>query len=308
MLIYVENFISFLLLLFQTCHVKAGGTPCRETTGLCDLPEYCTGESEFCPSDVKMLDGVECKAPSGKAYCYNGECRTHTDQCKLLWGPSGNNSDDLCYQRNTNGSRVAHCGFDLVTEKYSACRPEDSKCGVLHCQMNTEKLEYGYESAAILASFFVNAGGKIYPCRSVIVDFGLADVSPGMVPDGAPCGQDKMCVSQKCVPVKEVLGDLAANCGDCSGHGVCNSKGHCHCDDGYGGLLCEGPGYGGSVDSGPPYHTGSSKLLKALKVTLFGFIPLIAIITFYIYYANGSLKKLCLEIRRGGLRAVANPP
>jgi len=60
-----------------------------------------------------------------------------------------------------------------------------------------------------------------------------------------------MCVNQKCVPVKSVLGTLIGKCqNDCGGHGVCNSKGHCHCDDGYGGAFCEGSGYGGSVDSG----------------------------------------------------------
>lgn len=69
----------------------------------------------------------------------------------------------------------------------------DVKCGILHCQMNSEKLEFGYESVSILASFFVNAGGKIHPCRSVIVDFGLSDINPGMVPDGAKCGDDKVC-------------------------------------------------------------------------------------------------------------------
>lgn len=58
--------------------------------------------------------------------------------------------------------------------------------------MNSEKLEFGYESVSILASFFVNAGGKIHPCRSVIVDFGLGDINPGMVPDGAKCGEDKV--------------------------------------------------------------------------------------------------------------------
>lgn len=175
--------------------------------------------------------------------------------------------------------------------------------------MNAEKLEYGYESAAMMASFFVNAGGKIHPCRSVVVDFGLSDISPGMVPDGASCGPEKMCLAQKCVPVAQVLSGRDIPCaGDCSGNGRCNSKGHCHCDEGWGGTLCEGPGYGGSPDSGPVYYKGTSKILKALKVTLLGFIPLIAVITFYLYYANGSLKRLCLEVRRGGLRAVANPP
>jgi hypothetical protein len=49
--------------------------------------------------------------------------------------------------------------------------------------------------------------------------------------------------------------------------------------------------------------TGTSRIAKAFYITIFGFIPLIAIITFYFYYANDYLKKLCLEISRGGLRA-----
>ncbi len=104
--------------------MKAGGTICREANKLCDLPEYCTGESEFCPEDVTKMDGLTCDTPSGQAYCFNGECRTHTDQCRLLWGPSGNNSNDLCYQKNANGSRHAHCGYNLTTEKYARCQSE----------------------------------------------------------------------------------------------------------------------------------------------------------------------------------------
>lgn len=56
----------FITIILQTCHVKAGGTPCRETGGLCDLPEFCTGDSELCPEDVTVLDGLECSTPNGK--------------------------------------------------------------------------------------------------------------------------------------------------------------------------------------------------------------------------------------------------
>lgn len=196
------------------------------------------------------------------------------------------------------------CSIKHVMSFQMCC--SDYQCGVLHCEMNNEKLEYGYESAAILASFFVNARNKIHACRSVVVDFGLADTSPGMVPDGAPCGEGdgRMCVGQKCQEVPPI----PPSCQDCSGRGKCNSKGNCHCDDGYGGKFCEGPGLGGSPDSGPALYRGTSKILKALKVTIFGFIPLIGIITFYLYYGNGSLKRICLEIRTNGLAAVANPP
>lgn len=35
---------------------------CRYAVHECDLPEYCTGDSEYCPDDVFKADGHECMA------------------------------------------------------------------------------------------------------------------------------------------------------------------------------------------------------------------------------------------------------
>ncbi|KAH3785556.1 hypothetical protein DPMN_163647 [Dreissena polymorpha] len=58
-----------------------------------------------------------------------------------------------------------------------------------------------------------------------------------------------MCLNQKCRSISE-LGFLGCE-GGCSKHGVCNSKGNCHCEEGWGPPSCNGAGNGGSVDSGP---------------------------------------------------------
>jgi hypothetical protein len=63
---------------FKTCRPQAAGVACRHAEHECDLPEFCTGESEFCPADIFKVDGVPCKV--GKAFCYQGNCRTHSDQ------------------------------------------------------------------------------------------------------------------------------------------------------------------------------------------------------------------------------------
>jgi len=49
------------------------------------------------------------------------------------------------------------------------------------------------ESVAILSHSFINNGGSIIPCRTAIVDLGLNEVDPGLAPDGAKCGEGKVC-------------------------------------------------------------------------------------------------------------------
>uniref|UniRef100_A0AAZ3QJN1 ADAM metallopeptidase domain 19a n=1 Tax=Oncorhynchus tshawytscha TaxID=74940 RepID=A0AAZ3QJN1_ONCTS len=68
----------------EGCKLKQAGTMCRGPAGACDLPEYCTGGSPYCPSNVYLLDGSSCQY--GHAYCYNGMCLTHEQQCLQLWG------------------------------------------------------------------------------------------------------------------------------------------------------------------------------------------------------------------------------
>lgn len=66
-------------------------------------------------------------------------------------------------------------------------------CGMLHCRHLNERLEFGMESVAILSHSFINSGGSIIPCRTAIVDLGLNEVDPGLAPDGAKCGEGKVC-------------------------------------------------------------------------------------------------------------------
>lgn len=47
-------------LFCQTCRPKIAGSTCRSADHECDLPEYCTGQSEYCPDDVFKMDGESC--------------------------------------------------------------------------------------------------------------------------------------------------------------------------------------------------------------------------------------------------------
>ncbi|TRY68307.1 hypothetical protein TCAL_03011 [Tigriopus californicus] len=260
---------------FKTCRPKPSGDLCRPSDHACDLPEFCTGESEFCPNDVYKVDGTPCKV--GHAFCYQGTCRTHSDQCKLLWGPSGKKSEDECYEQNLKGSRHGNCGYNRINESYIQCSLEDVRCGMLHCSHLNERLEFGMESAAILSHSFINSRGRIIPCRTALVDLGLNDIDPGMVPEGSKCGDGKLCVNQRCIPVESLVIGPKSCPRDCSGNGICNSKGHCHCNIGYEPPLCDAPGPGGSIDSGPASSSDEWSPLVFILVACLTLLPLLCL-------------------------------
>nr|XP_034837294.1 disintegrin and metalloproteinase domain-containing protein 12-like isoform X1 [Maniola hyperantus] len=281
-----------------TCRPKTAGTVCRSADRECDLAEYCTGHSEFCPKDVHKMDATPCS--NDQAYCVQGSCRTHTDQCRLLWGSTGSSSDIQCYNTsNIKGDKKGNCGYRRGTERepaqYYRCASEDALCGLLQCRHLNERLEYGMETVATLCAAFINNNGTIIVCRTAMLDMGTQDVDPGMVPDGAKCGEDKMCLKQKCVSVADVRALMARRessvCpSNCSGHGVCNSEGHCHCDAGFAPPLCALPGPGGSVDSGPATDSSIQRnFMVAMYIIFLGILPSILLVLFLLYYSRHNV-------------------
>lgn len=64
--------------------IKERGFLCRESTGSCDFPEFCSGLSESCGPNIKALDLEPCN--NFTSYCYNGECKDPDKQCSKLFG------------------------------------------------------------------------------------------------------------------------------------------------------------------------------------------------------------------------------
>ncbi|XP_059144939.1 disintegrin and metalloproteinase domain-containing protein 9-like isoform X2 [Physella acuta] len=259
------------------CKPKESSTLCRAPGGECDLAEFCDGQSEHCPTDVFLQNGLQCKG--GQSYCYNGQCKTHSDQCKLLWGETGRVSDPFCFQQlNIKGDNDGHCGYNWTTDRYKRCDKENVMCGLLHCVHLNEKLMFWKDSLTInTRATFLSQGNKQYVCRSAMLDVGLDMPDPGFVPDGAKCEHDKICINQQCLPVAKLK---VRQCPDnCHGHGRCNSNGNCHCNAGYAPPLCDRPGYGGSIDSGPASDEYAKKdILIALLVVFLLVIPILIIL------------------------------
>lgn len=273
----------------KTCRPKSASTLCRSADYECDLPEYCTGQSEYCPVDIYKIDTETCDG--GKAYCYQGFCRTRSDQCKLLWGETGKSSDDQCYLLNTKGSRHGNCGYNKLNQSYFKCKDEDIFCGMLHCKHLNERLEFGMESVAILSHSFINVKGSVVPCRTALVDLGINQIDPGLAPDGAKCGESKMCVNQKCMSIESLRMAETTCPNNCNGNGICNSLGHCHCKDGYAPPFCDLPGFGGSEDSGPTSDPeGRKDFVTALFIIFLGILPALAIVGFLMYYTRHNLR------------------
>ncbi|KAJ7406179.1 hypothetical protein WISP_135318 [Willisornis vidua] len=220
------------------------GTLCRERSGLCDLPEYCTGESPFCPLNSYQMDGAPCD--EGRAYCYSGMCLTYRDQCVQLWGPGARPAPDACFEKvNAAGDIYGNCGKDIYGN-YRKCEIRDAKCGKIQCQSSASK---PLQSNAVGIDTTVNR----QRCRGTHVYSDSEEkemLDPGLVLTGTKCGSHHVCFEGRCQNTS-IIFDFESCSKKCHGHGVCNNNKNCHCNQGWEPPFCNKKGRGGSSDSGP---------------------------------------------------------
>lgn len=232
---------------------------CRDSKSECDFEEICDGFSEYCPQDVYYHNGLECGTNMistsylsnsynynrSRAFCFDGKCLSHEAQCRSLWGANANVAKNICFEQNVHGNSSGNCGYDRLTKKYYTCQPENTNCGMLHCVHNqdtdmrkTGKLNYGFESAATLTvSYFTSYKRPEIHCHAATIDAGHGIRDPGLVPNGAFCGENKMCVNEKCEPIESALSTSWCP-SSCYGNGICDNTGVCHCYDGVVGTTC----------------------------------------------------------------------
>ncbi|KTG46373.1 hypothetical protein cypCar_00001923 [Cyprinus carpio] len=168
--------------------LKQAGTMCRGAAGACDLPEYCTGGSPYCPSNVYLLDGSLCQ--HGRAYCYNGMCLTHEQQCLQLWGYGAQPAHDACFQDvNAAGNAFGNCGKDSHGN-YVKCEKIDAKCGKIQCHSAAKKPK---GTNAVSIDTTIRTDGIEVKCRGTYVystQDGQGDLpDPGLVMTGTKCAK-----------------------------------------------------------------------------------------------------------------------
>ncbi|XP_077175117.1 disintegrin and metalloproteinase domain-containing protein 20-like [Paroedura picta] len=225
------------------CQHLPAGTVCRKSVGVCDLPEYCNGTSEWCPEDVHVQDGAPCE---GGSYCYHGNCSTHSKQCKMIFGSRATVGSEVCFRElNAQGDRFGNCGTDDII--YNKCSTRNILCGRIQCE-NIHKLSSWPENSTIIQTHISN-----HLCWGTDHHYGKQIPDIGAVKDGTPCGKDMMCINKKCTSVSLLKYDC--NSTKCQNRGECNSHKNCHCSYGWAPPYCFYKGYGGSIDSGPPPPT-----------------------------------------------------
>ncbi|XP_074462070.1 disintegrin and metalloproteinase domain-containing protein 21-like [Larus michahellis] len=276
----------------DTCHKKKGaictsggccknckplpeGHVCRESAGPCDLPEYCNGISEHCPVDVAKQDGTVC-AEDG--YCYSGKCQSRTLQCMSIFGKEAKPAPLTCFQEvNTKGDRFGNCRGDGLDVGFQKCKVEDVLCGRVQC-VNVRRLPKLEDHTTIIQTLL----GDTW-CWGTDYHLGVDVLDVGAIKDGTQCGEKKICVNRTCVPEEKYLTSRCSAKRTCRGKGVCNTRGNCHCDNGWAPPYCEFTGFGGSVDSGPALVTTKG---------LFSFIIEIIVIMVLVGLATGHVRKL----------------
>ncbi|XP_029927305.1 disintegrin and metalloproteinase domain-containing protein 8a [Myripristis murdjan] len=206
----------------HNCQLRPTGTMCRQRAGDCDLAEYCTGFSASCPADAFTQNGLPCNR--GKGYCYNGQCPSHEQHCKRLWGPDANVAADACFYKGRN------CRKTLFGQR---CSDQDLTCGKLFC---TGGWEFPVTSRK---SIITLTNGET--CNEATMD--PKDHYPAdlpMVPTGTRCGNKMVCYDNRCQDIKNIKVYGTDDCSaKCNNHGVCNHERNCHCNPGWAPPFCD---------------------------------------------------------------------
>ncbi|XP_074476040.1 disintegrin and metalloproteinase domain-containing protein 9 [Sebastes fasciatus] len=282
------------------CQILVSGTPCRESVNTCDLSEYCDGKTEFCPNDYNIMDGLPCQDRQAAAYCYEGRCQTYDFQCRHIFAPDpATKAADICYQNaNTQGSKFGNCGVNSQGV-FMKCTVANSMCGKLQCV----NVDLSSPPTGAQVSVEVVQGET---CINAHFNLGTDVLDPAYVNTGSPCEKGKTCMDFKCVNASDLLPKL--NCDaetTCSGRGVCNDQGNCHCGNGWAPPNCDKSGRGGSINSGPAQIDHS--LRNGLLIFFLLVVPVlvVAILGLLYFFRRDSLD-LCLKGGRLKSRNAGN--
>ncbi|XP_038653926.1 disintegrin and metalloproteinase domain-containing protein 22 isoform X3 [Scyliorhinus canicula] len=261
----------------EECQFQQNGFECRKEVNDCDIPETCTGNSSECPPNVHKMDGYICDNDQG--LCYGGRCKTRERQCKYVWGEKARAADRLCYEKlNIEGTEKGNCGKNKDT--WIQCSKQDVLCGYLLCDDTTGVPRIGELSGDVTISTFLQKHKHINCSGGHVILDEVTDL--GYVQDGTPCGQDRMCINHKCLPLKAFNFSTCpgtSGARKCSGHGTCNNEGKCACDLQWDGADCSV--YVPTIETEAPGSVRTNIIIGAIAGTILMAILVLAVAAFF---------------------------
>ncbi|NXF32328.1 ADA20 protein, partial [Nyctibius bracteatus] len=243
----------------QKCHFRAAGYKCRSEADECDLPEYCNGNSEWCPEDLHVHDGTPC---SDDGYCYRGKCTTYANPCRKVFGKEARGAPESCFKnQNVKGDRFGNCGSDGSEVPFVGRKPQNALCGRLR-GINVKRRPALEGSETI-----IQVPGPEDWCWGTAYHASIdtPDIGGGL--DGTRCGPEKICINKTCTDA--TVGTKCDGKVLSWGKGVCNNLERCHCEAGWAPPDCRFHGLGGSMDSGPPPPLTMS-MVEVVQSKVFG--------------------------------------
>uniref|UniRef100_A0A1I8JP55 Peptidase M12B domain-containing protein n=1 Tax=Macrostomum lignano TaxID=282301 RepID=A0A1I8JP55_9PLAT len=169
-----------------TCSLISRGTECRAARGVCDLPEFCNGSSEWCPEfDDYVLDGTACAvnpaAPRGPGLLLLRRLHTRDSRCHAMFNGTNYRSAPDSFSNLTadpSNTENGYCNYRATAYNRSGIMSEPFP-------MPRWKSMAPADARLVM----VTSGGGGLDAAFARLDLrptGYRD--PGMTPDGAECG------------------------------------------------------------------------------------------------------------------------
>uniref|UniRef100_A0A1I8IY26 Disintegrin domain-containing protein n=1 Tax=Macrostomum lignano TaxID=282301 RepID=A0A1I8IY26_9PLAT len=245
----------------NTCSVMSRGSVCRASRGVCDLPEYCNGTSEWCPeTDDFLLDGTECAFnPTNslvQAYCYNGECGSRDSRCSQLFVNVNRSATTAAAEAaSTAGNETGYCDYRAVDAspliyQYLGCVGGNQRCGTLYCAA---------PGTSAPSSAWLSMDSD--DIRTISTPEGtLAMAMLDLTPTGlrtrdscrtGPSAERACSVCRAVSSVAAAANPSAGSLPNCNGRGHWAQSRQCFCNAGFAPPDCLAAGNGGSASNQP---------------------------------------------------------
>eukprot|EP01083_Nonionella_stella_P019496 54151_1 len=243
------------------CSIVSGQEVCRvlNEDNPCDIEEeLCDGDSPECPPDTFYVEGTTCGADSD-GYCYQGTCRTMSDQC-VLSGYTLADLDRCGYSPNwqVHGDE---CSDSLKCWGQIRKKGSKDQCEEIGFPVDGTPCNKGNGAAAQCKDGSCELSSSILSAKWIAYAWNECSISCKQEEEDASGNQTRevKCSYQDGTEIDDtecVLGDKPSDariCNDfvchfcayegiCGENGVCDAKrGVCDCNSGYDGELCDIP-------------------------------------------------------------------